>query len=328
MYDQFYGFDLPRFAAKALNDARFDARLHYHGYNDTGQWGSDLSKDAFLTSQMPVERKIWLLNQFDPAAPELPLLVVFGTPALLNWYPNAGARNEFDLNGSLHIEEKVQAIWDAGYRCAVVPSDLIDNGALSLDAKNRPMLNGHTFRAVVYLYPEYAKRTTLDFLERYSRDGGALMVEGTATRDFVGVPITDVFRSIAEKARVRGFSVESIEKLGVERSRLRDVGGELEDGSVILTDLDSLRAGTVKAFSIQVNGHRFSGSYQGVFALKSDADGTVEKLACGNCSEVRRDGRVVMRLQTPADIVVHRTRTGGYNAVVEGRDGSNVVTMR
>ena len=134
MYDQFYGWDIHRFATKALNDARFDARLHYHGYNDTGRWGTDLSMQPFLSSQNPVERKIRLLNHFDPAAPKLPLLIVFGMPALLNWYPDHDARNLFDINGSLHIEEQAIAVWDAGYRCAVVPSDLIDNGSLKLDA--------------------------------------------------------------------------------------------------------------------------------------------------------------------------------------------------
>jgi hypothetical protein len=110
MYDQFYGSDIHRFAVKAMNDARFDARLHYHGYNDTGRWGADLSTEAFLSKQNPVERKIRLLNQIEPAAPELPLLVVFGMPSLLNWYPDEPSRNIFDVNGSLHIEEKVQAI--------------------------------------------------------------------------------------------------------------------------------------------------------------------------------------------------------------------------
>ena len=138
-YDQFYGPDIHQFAVKAMNDARFNARLHYHGYNDTGRWGVDLSTEPFLSKLNPVERKIRLLNQFNPAAPELPLLVVFGMPSLLNWYPDESARNAFDVNGSLEIEEKATAIWNAGYRCAVVPSDLIDNGSLKLDAMNRPV---------------------------------------------------------------------------------------------------------------------------------------------------------------------------------------------
>ena len=72
MYDQYYGSDVHRFTVKALNDARFDARLHYHGYNDTGRWGVDLSTDRFLSVMNPVERKIRLLNRFDPAPPALP----------------------------------------------------------------------------------------------------------------------------------------------------------------------------------------------------------------------------------------------------------------
>lgn len=327
MYDQYYGWDIHRFAVKAMNDARFDARLHYHGYNDTGRWGTDLSTEPFLASQNPVERKIRLLNRFDPAAPELPLLVVFGMPSLLNWYPDEAARNIFDVNGSLHIEEKVSAIWDAGYRCAVVPSDLIDNGSLRLDAEHRPVLNGHRFRAVVYLYPQYAKRTTLAFLDEYTRHGGALMLEGDATREFDGRPVGGVFSEIAARARVRGFSVEKIPQLGVERSRLDGIGGELEDGSIILTDLDSLQKNVAKRFSVKVNGHLFEGSFVGVFALKAGADGGIEKLACGECSALSRDGHEVVHLRTASDLVLTRGADGAYDAVVEGKPGSHAVVV-
>jgi hypothetical protein len=324
MYDQFYGFDIPRFASKAMNDARFDARLHYHGYNDTGRWGADLSKQTFL---MPVERKIRLLNQFDPAAPRLPLLIVFGMPALLNWYPYEQARNEFDINGSLHIEEKVQEVWDAGYRCAVVPSELIDDGSLTLDAQNHPVLHGHTFRAVIYLDPQYAKRSTLDFFDRFTRRGGALMLEGEATRDFNGQPVGTLFQRIEARARVKHFSVANIPSLGVQVSPLAASGGELEDGSIILTDLPSLQSGKPKLFAVDVNGHRFSGDYVGVFALKAGANGALEKLACGGCSLLERDGHRLLMLQQRADLVLTRSPDGSYHAVLEGKLGSNSLTL-
>jgi hypothetical protein len=327
MYDQFYGWDIHSFAQKALNDARFDARIHYHGYNDTGRWGVDLSTASFLDAINPVERKIRLLNRFDPAAPRLPLLIVFGMPALLDWYPDASARNGYDLNGSLHIEEKVQTIWDAGYRCAVVPSDLIDNGSLKLDAKNRPILNGHTFRAVIYLYPQYAKRTTLAFLDQYTRRGGALMLEGTATRDFDGSPVDEIFAEITAHASVKQFSVDRIAELGVEKSPLREVGGELEDGSVILTDLSSIETGQAKAFSVAVNGHQFSGAYIGVFALKAGADGRILKLACGGCASIARDGREILRLDHAADFVLNRNTAGAYEAVLLGEPASNSLKL-
>lgn len=323
MYDQFYGWDIHRFAEKAMNDARFNARLHYHGYNDTGRWGVDLSSAPFLSAINPVERKIRLLNGFDPAAPKLPLLVVFGMPALLNWYPDESARNGYDINGSLHIEEKVQAIWDAGYRCAVVPSDLIDNGSLKLDAKNRPVLNGHTFQAVIYLYPQYSRRSTLAFLNEYTRRGGALMIEGTATRDFDGAPVDQIFDGIAARARVKQFSVDRIAELGVEKSPLQGMGGELEDGSVILTDLSSIETGQAKTFTVTVNGHQFSGAYVGVFALKAAADGRILKLACGGCTSVSRDGSEVLRLDHATDVVLTRNAAGAYDAVLLGQPGSN-----
>lgn len=327
MYDQFYGWDIHRFATKALNDARFDARLHYHGYNDTGRWGTDLSMQPFLSSQNPVERKIRLLNHFDPAAPKLPLLIVFGMPALLNWYPDHDARNLFDINGSLHIEEQAIAVWDAGYRCAVVPSDLIDNGSLKLDAQNRPVLNGHTFQAILYLYPQYAKRTTLTFLDQYTRRGGALMLEGDATRDFEGQSVDGIFSAIASRARVRGFSVEQIPKLHIEQSPLLANGGELEDGSVILTDLPSIESNQPKPFSVEVSGHRFNGAYVGVFALKAAADGSIEKLACGGCTTLSADGYQILRVRHAADLVLTRDKVGKYSAIIEGPLGGNSIAL-
>jgi len=312
---------------KAMKDARFDARIHYHGYNDTGRWGVNLASHAFLSQLNPVEQKIRLLNRFDPAAPELPLLVVFGMPRLLNWYPDQSARNVFDVNGSLHIEKKVLAIWNAGYRCAVVPSDLINNGSLKLNAHDRPVLNGHTFRAIVYLYPEYAKQSTLHFLGEYTRRGGALMLEGNATRDFNGVPIRSEFAKIAARARVRGFSVDKLPELDVQKSPLDGIGGELEDGSIILTDLNSLERSQPKTFTVEVNGHSFRGAYVGVFALKAANDGTIEKLACGECRPLRRDGREILSLSTPADLVLKRNAKGQYNAVLQGLPGSNAITL-
>ena len=275
----------------------------------------------------PVESKIRLLNRFDPAAPELPILVVFGMPALLNWYPDESARNEFDVNASLHIEEKVKAIWDAGYRCAVVPSDLIDNGSLQLDKNNRPTLNGHVFRAVVYLYPQYAKRSTLAFLLKYTQHGGRLMLEGAATRGFDGAPVDHVFSKIAGKATVNGFDVDKIPQLGVAPSLLRDIGGELEDGSIILTDLNSLESHQPKQFSIDLDGHHFSGSYEGVFALKAAQNGAIEKLACGACSSLERDGKPALRLANSTDLILTRNATGSYEAVIEGPEGSNKVEL-
>lgn len=327
MYDQYYSRSIQSFAVKALNDARFDARIHYHGYNDTGAWGVNLAAKPFLDAINPVEAKIRLLNQFNPAPPTLPLLVIFGIPRLLNWYPDKADQNNFNVNGSLHVEEKVKALWDASYRCAVIPSDLIDNGMLRLDAQGRPVIHGHTFRAIIYLYPQFAKRTTLAFLKSYVDRGGALMLEGTATRDFYGRPVGNLFAQIAAKARVRSFDIADVDRLGVSKDPLADVGGRLSDGSIILTDLASLQTHTPKSFSVTVNGHLFSGSYEGVFAIKANKNGAIEKLACGECGVLSRDGHRLLSLARPADVVLMRHSQNIYSAIVRGAPGSNSIQL-
>jgi hypothetical protein len=326
MYDQYYGWDIPPFATKAMRDALYDARLHYHGYNDTGRWGRDLSTEPFLSVINPVERKIRLLNQFDPAAPKLPLLIVFGMPAQLNWFPDNAARNPFDVNGSLDIENKVQQIWDAGYRCAVVPSDLIDSGALTLDVDNQPVLNGHKFIAMVYIYPQYSKASTLAFLDRYARAGRPLMTEGSATHDFLGRDVTKQWAAIVAHARVDHFDPALLGKLGISRDDLAPGGSMLEDGSSVRTDLLSIQKNEPKDFQFNLAGHAYTGSFVGVAALKVDQAGRVEKFACGQCRDLQRDRKTILRLKEPHDLILRRDASG-YHMLIQGREGATTITL-
>jgi hypothetical protein len=78
---------------------------------------------------------------------------------------------------------------------------------------------------------------------------------------------------------------------------------------------------------VNVNGHEFSGTYEGVFAIKANGHGTIEKLACGECGTLSRDGQPVLSLKTPADLVVLSDGKGGYNAVVSGVPGSNSIQI-
>jgi hypothetical protein len=290
-----------------MRDALYGARLHYHGYNDTGTWGADLSKADFLNVINPVEAKIRLLNQFDPAPPELPLLVVFGMPAQLNWFPDDAARNPYDVNGKLAIEQKSQQIWDAGYRCALVPTDLIENGSLTLNSSNQPVLNGHTFRAMIFLYPQYSSQKTIDFLERYSRDGGHLMIEGELTRDFSGRDASAAWKKIASRTRFTHLSIQDIPSLGVARDAFAPSGSRLVDGSLVETDLASIQNDTPKKFDFQLSGHEFTGSFIGLVALKVSDDGVVEKFACGHCSPLLRDGKAILNLPDQHDFVYKQT---------------------
>jgi hypothetical protein len=82
-----------------------------------------------------------------------------------------------------------------------------------------------------------------------------------------------------------------------------------------------------KAFAVNVNGHQFSGTYEGVFAIEANSRGAIEKLACGECGTLLRDGHQVLSLKAPADLVVLNDGKGGYNAIVSGAPGSNALQI-
>jgi len=316
MYDQFYSPDVTSYIKKVMAEARYNGRTHYHAWNDRGRWGRDMADTNVLAVINPLEEKVRLLNQFDPAPPKLPLLIIFGMPAQLNWVPNSAARNSWDIN-TLGIEKKAVAIWNSGYPCALVPSDLIDDGRISIDASGHPVLNGHVFEALIFLCPQYSTPKTLAFLEQYAKAGGKFMLEGEATRDFAGNDRSQRFGEISAKATIHGFDVSKIPALGVAPCADKNMT-VLEDGSVVFSDLDSYSSGKPKPFEIKLQGHTWSGSYVGVFALKASPAGTIEKLAAGGFSQLLCDGKLIVSLDTPADIVLHKTSNGQYEALVKG----------
>ncbi len=317
--DQLYSHDMNAFTQKAFRDAPFDGRIDYHGWNDyTNQWGIDLAQTTRYAPIRDAELKIRLLNRFDSAAPKLSVLVVFGMPALIDWFPDELARSPWDINGKLGIEEKAGAIWRAGYPCALLPSDFIDNDQISFDADHHPVVNGHPFDCLVYLNPQYAKESTLQFLERYTQAGGKLMLEGTATRDFYGNDITSRFQKIAQAATVRGFDVAKLPEIGAKTNSVPH-GSFLEDGSVIFSDYASWHKHQPEPFLVKLSGHTFSGSYIGVCALKANSAGEVVKFACGGFTDLKRDGQTIVSLEQSADIVLRRTGRGNYNAIVVGQ---------
>jgi hypothetical protein len=315
MYDQFYSKDIDAFPAKALRDACFGGRIHYHAWNDTGKWGVNIADPQVLAQIRPVEEKIRLLNEFDPAAPSLPTLILFGMPAQLNWYPDAKSRSDWDIDGSLGIEQKAAAVWNAGYPCALLPTDLIDNGELTVDSTGHPVINGHRFSSIVFLYPQYSKRSTLSFLERYLTLGGKLMLEGTATRDFLGADITDQFKEISRKATVRDFDPAKLGLIGVQPNQIPN-GEMLEDGAVVFTDPLWWKTHAAKPFSVELAGHLFTGSFEGVCALKTDKHGKVEKFVCGGFRQLQRDGETIFSLPQKADVVIRRKGQDDYQTVV------------
>jgi hypothetical protein len=324
-FDQYYGGSETNFLKKAFREARFGGRTDYLAWNDLRTTRVNMADMEKYSAIRDVELKIRLLNQFQPAAPKLSVLVVFGMPALINWFPDQAARSDWDMNGTLGIEGKAGAIWNANYPCALLPSDFIDNGQISFDATGHPIVNGHRFDCLVFLYPQYAKETTLKFLDRYTKQGGKLMLAGTATRDFYGKDIATRFEKIAMRATVRGFDVKQLPDLGAHTNSLAE-GAFMEDGSVVFTDFLSWQKNRARPFAVTLDGHEFSGSYVGVCALRVDKTGQVEKFVSGGFTELKRDGKVIFSLERPADAVITRTGSGSYDTIIVGPKDNRLET--
>jgi hypothetical protein len=323
MYNMYYDGNINRFAKKTLTDLRYGIRTFYHAFNDT-HWGMDLEQAPAIAALQPVENAARLLNQFNPSLPELKLLVVFGNEALQNWYPNESARGKYDINSKLKIEEKAVAIWSAGYRNALVPTDLISEGKLTLNANHQALLNGHVFDAIIFLYPEYAKESTLKFLEDYVIHGGKLMLEGDATRDFDANDISSRFSVIKNRATVKAFSIASIGQLGIQKNVIKN-GTINADGSYVFTDLKSLKNNQFASFSFYNNHNHYTGTYKGLAAIKLNEQGGLEKIAATQFSSLKKNGKEILGLNKSADMFLTQ-KNGIPHAIIA--DSSTTIQLK
>lgn len=186
-YDMFYKEEIEPFFVKAMEEAKFGSRIHYHAMNDL-HWGQDLGQDAFLAGVNQVEKKIALLDWFDGPMLQMDLLIIFGMPALCNWYPNIRARNRYDIHGELKLLERADALWKAGCRCALTSSEALDQGKIRMDATGF-FYGEHHFTALLYLYPQYGTEASMDFLARAVSSPLPVRIIGKATHDFNGTAI-------------------------------------------------------------------------------------------------------------------------------------------
>lgn len=320
MFNQFYNIDFSVVQKKALGDLRYGVRTHYHAMHDLRINRSDLLDPVAIAQINKVENCSRLLNKFNPLLPKIHLLVIFGIESLENWYPNEAKRGVYDINDKQGIEAKALEIWNAGYLNALVPSDLIAHNILKLNKDGKPVMNGHTFDAVLYLNPQYAKESELKFLEDYESKGGKLMIEGNADRDFNANEISKRFNAIYKKATVKGYSVENLSQLGIQKNRLPD-GCKNEDGSFVFTNFNSLVTGNDTTFSVNIAGDNYTGRYSGLAILKADKGG-LEKFAANGFKQLSQNGKMILSFQKPVNLFITR-HNGKANIII--KDGSKTI---
>jgi hypothetical protein len=175
---------------------------------------------------------------------------------------------------------------------------------------------GHTFDAIVFLHPEYSKKSTLIFLKTYVDKGGKLMVSGEARYNFDADIITNQWNYIRDKAVENVFSVDKISNLGIMPNRITD-GVENEDGSFTFTNKAVFNSQNQSEFSFKNSGNTFKGNYRSGAVVKINKNGELEKLAATGFSSFYKNGKPYLMLNKEADIVYELKKGKAYVSIID-----------
>lgn len=301
-YDMFYDRELTPFYVKAMEEAKFGSRIHYHAMNDV-HWGQDLGQDIFLAEISKVEKKIALLDWFDGPMPQMDLLIIFGMPALCNWYPDIRARNRYDLNGELNILQRASDLWDAGCRCALTSSEALDAGKIHMDDTGY-LYGGHHFTSLLYLYPQYGTEANIHFLTQVINAAMPVRIIGNASHYFDGEEIPLQIRRVLKTRTVE----EDTDILSEMQLPLNTVANQcrLENGAYVFSDFASLNSGTPHTFSCTYGSKIYTGSYIGCAALLCDEAGELERFVCGGFTKLLCNGQELLATDHVADVCWER----------------------
>jgi hypothetical protein len=273
----------------------------------------------------PVENAARLLNRFNPPFPAIKLLVVYGMEAIYNWYPNLKDRGMYDINDKLGMEKKSLELWNNGYYHAAVPTDLIEDGRLRLNAKGKPVLNGYEFDAIIFLNPQYAKTSTTQFFQKYVQSGGKLLLEGVADKGFMGEDISSVWKGIGSKAIANGYSLNNVAKLDIQPNQLVD-GVSNGLGSYTFTNKTSLENNQAAVFEFDYSGNHYQGTYKGLAAIALDSKGNLIKLAATSFGSLSKNGKPIVSLSKEADLFLTKA-DGKFNCVIADSSKTIKVVM-
>lgn len=243
-----------------IEGAPFGCREFHHAYWDFS-WGQSWTEPEFLKNTAKIDREIARLNVFQTEYPRLDLLVIFGSAAQNNWYPDYEARNIWDVDGRMKILSKCDELWNVGYRCALVPDYAIEDGRITLDG-DKICFNGHPFTHCLFLYPKYAKKETYEFLNLVGESGVKIAAVGRADIDFEGLPATLTIPCFKE------FDLSILEEIHCEKSAIPN-GCIYRDGSFSLVS-HGILTGEAENFDFEIDGVRYTGHHTGLLAYRKD----------------------------------------------------------
>lgn len=241
-----------------VEGAPFGCREFHHAYWDFS-WGQSFTEPEFLENIRTLDKAIAPLNDFQTEYPKTDLLIIYGNSAQNNWYPDYDARNQWDIDGKMRILDKCEEIWNAGYRCALVPDYTITDGRTVLDG-NKIVFNGHSFTHLLFLYPKYAKKEVYKFLNDANEANVPMAVVGRCGIDF------DAEKTVLNAPHYDEFSLSVLEAMNCPKSAIEG-GCIYTDGSFSLVS-HGILTGESTPFEFEIDGVVYSGQHTGVLAYR------------------------------------------------------------
>lgn len=260
MFDMFYSHQPEAYYNHIVEGAPFNCRQITHSYND-GVWGQDLKDKTFLKELSRLNAEVKKLDSFQTVVPKLDLLVIFGYSAQFNWYPDHDKRSLWDIDGSLFIQQKVKEMWNAGYRCALVPDYAITDGRIQCK-DGKISFNGHEFSHCLFLYPKYSKKAVYDFLNNAGASGLSIAAVGRADIDYNGEPAELTIPVYPE------YDSSILEKMACPKRGIPE-GCIYSDGSFALVSKAALLEHQPQPVDMVIEGVRYKGVNTGILAWRN-----------------------------------------------------------
>lgn len=258
MLDMYYSKVPENYYNHIVNGAHVNCRDYHHAYGDF-YWGNSYTDPEFVTNIRKFDRQMKRLNDFQTLYPKFDTLVIFGAAAQFNWYPDYNARNVWDIDGKMQIQNKCDQMWDAGYRIALAPDYTIEDGRITFE-NGKICFGGYEFSHCLFLYPKYSKKETYAFINRAHKNGASIAVIGRCDIDFDGNPAT------IDAPVYEDFDLSILEKMGCTKSGMEG-GGIYDDGSFNLVS-HGIITGEQTSFDFTLSGIHYCGTHTGMLAYR------------------------------------------------------------
>lgn len=143
---------------------------------------------------------------------------------------------------------------------------------------------------------------------------------GEFGKDFEGTDIEQRISKLGNFCNDIPEVVQGLEQMGVTASRLPGNASINEDGSYVETFYPALSGSESVSFKVILDKHEFAGICKGMIAIQTDGKGRLVKLASVGLSELKKDGKDMLRLSSPSDIYVSIDKQGYKIQVIKGTE--------